>query len=488
MQFFEILLLLITLILLTSLCFFTRQRTLQKIIFCIGLVVLVFHMLIEILRWQMFFAFLIFAISSLLLLKKSNSHVIVRWLGFLIGVLFISTSAFYVLMMPIMNIPEPAGDHLIGSVNYTIRDQSRSERNTEDPNDKRTLFVEVWYPAGSEGGKELPPARTLWEELYNGPSDRVSFFMNYLRGIDTHSYPNLAPATDHGPYPVILFHHGLQMFTAQSTMLMEHLASHGYIVVSIAHPYESIRVILQGKGTVMPEFISSWAKFNEAMTWIEKSSLPVLEAKKTMEKEELIQERASVMLRAIENSEMNKVVSEWEKDSRFVLDELILSRDEELVFRNIVDTSRIGIMGMSVGGAVATEVAKSDKRIKAGMNVDGLQYGSRNKEPLQVPFAMVYSEDGRDLNEFLMLNSQHDYVEYTFTGARHADFTDMALIWPMMRMYGQLGTIPGERMVYLTNKVVLNFWDTYLKNQAMQQIDAPELEINVKLKGKGGGV
>lgn len=485
MQFFEILLLIITLSLLVSLCFLGRHRKLQQIIFYIGLGSLILHMLFEIVRWQMLFSFLIFAISSLFLLKQFSSHLMVRLLGFITGVLFISTSSFYVFLMPIMKLPDPSGKYIVGSANYTITDLSRLENNTEDPNDKRVLFAEVWYPGSLDGLNEVPPVRTLWEELYKGESDRVSFFMNYLKGINTHSYPDIPAKTGDGTFPVILFNHGLQMFTSQSTLLMEHLASNGYIVVSVAHPYESIRVNLQDAGTVMPDFISSRAKFNEALKWIEKSSAPINAAKSATKKKDNREERAQIMLKAIEESEMNNVVSEWEKDNRFILNELISSGDKELVFRKIMDTSRIGIMGMSVGGAAATEVAKSDKRIKAGINVDGLQYGKRNKEPLEVPFAMIYSEDGKGLNEFLMLSSKNDYFEYTFIGSHHADFTDMTMIWPFMRIYGQLGNIPGERMVELSNKVILNFWDAYLKNKPfknLNEIHYPELEMNEKFK------
>lgn len=433
----------------------------------------------------MSFSFLIFAISSLFLLKRSVSHLFFRFLGFVMGILLISTSAFYVLMMPIIKLPKPTGEYIIGSTNYTVTDLSRSEIKTEDPNDKRELFVEVWYPANLDGLEEVPPVRPLWEELYKGKSDRVSFFMNYLKGIDTHSYPDIPPKTDHGTFPVILFNHGLQMFTSQSTLLMEHLASHGYIVVSIAHPYESLRVNLQHAGTVIPEFISSMEKFNEAMEWIKKSSAPVNAAKDSMKTMDTRVERAQIMLKAIEKSEMNNVVSEWEKDNRFILDELISSKHNNFIFRKIMDTSRIGIMGMSIGGAVATEFAKSDERIKAGINVDGLQYGKRNRESLEIPFMMIYSEDGKGLNEFLMMDSNNDFYEFTFTNARHPDFTDMTLIWPFMRVYGQLGNIPGERMVELTNKVILNFWDCYLKNQPFQNLDKnnyPELEKKDKYK------
>jgi hypothetical protein len=266
---------------------------------------------------------------------------------------------------------------------------------------------------------------------------------------------------------------------------MEHLASHGYIVVSIAHPYESLRVNLPNAGTVLPEFITSMEKFREAMTWIEKTSAPILAAKDSMKNIQNREERAQIMLRAVENSDMNTLISKWEKDTHFILNQLVSSSELMLPFQNRMDTSRIGVMGMSVGGALATEYAKADDRIKAGINIDGLQYGTRNKESLNVPFMMIYSEDGRGTNDFLMLNSKDDFYEVTFVNARHADFTDMTLIWPVMRIYGQLGDIPGERMIQLSNDVILNFWDSHLKNKPFRNFekkDYPELEIKIKLK------
>ena len=485
MQFFEILFLLVTILLLLIISFFGKRRKFQIALFQIGLSVLILHTIFEITRWQMTFCYLVFAFMALMLLKRTSSHVFFRILGFTCGLLLTSTSALYAIMMPISEFPIPSGEYNIGSTSYTVTDESSGEIHTNDPDDKRELFVEVWYPANLEEVEDLPDVKPLWQELYTGELDRVSFFMNYLKGIGTNSYPDVPPNVENGPYPVILFNHGLQMFTAQTTFLMEHLASHGYIIVSIAHPYESLRVNLPKAGTVLPEFITSMEKFQEAMAWIEKTSAPILAAKDSMDNIQNREERAQIMLRAIENSEMNQVVSAWEKDNRFILDQLVSSGEKKLAFQNIMDTSRIGIMGMSIGGATATEFSKADDRIKAAINVDGLQYGRRNNEGLEVPFMMIYSKDGMGTNVFLMLDSKDDFHEYTFTNARHADFTDMTLIWPIMRMYGQLGEIPGERMTLLTNKVILNFWDYYLKNQPFQdydKMDYPELEIVVKYK------
>ena len=454
MQFFELLFLLVSILLLTLISFFGEQRKFHIRCFQIGLGTVIFHFIFEIVRWQMAFCFLVFILMALVLLKRSSSHIVLRILGFTSGLILITTSGFYALMMPIIELPAPSGDYKIGTTNYTITDETRREIQTEDPNDIRELFVEVWYPANLEGVEDIPDVKPLWEELYTGDMDRVSFFMNYLQGIDTHSCPDVPPYSDNGTFPVILFNHGLQMFTSQSTLLMEHLASHGYVIVSIAHPYESLRVNLPKAGTVLPEFITSMEKFQEAMIWIEKTSAPIRTARDSMRNVQNKEDRGQIMLRAIENSEMNMVVSEWEKDNRFVLDHLMSSISDKLTFQNIMDTSRIGIMGMSIGGATATEFSKADDRIKAAINIDGLQYGKRNEEALHVPFMMIYSKDGKGTNEFLQSKSQADYHECTIIKARHADFTDMAFIWPIMRMYGQLGDIPAERMGLLTNKVI----------------------------------
>ena len=42
---------------------------------------------------------------------------------------------------------------------------------------------------------------------------------------------------------VIIFSHAMGSFPEQSTLLMEHLASHGYVVFATSHPYASMRVV-----------------------------------------------------------------------------------------------------------------------------------------------------------------------------------------------------------------------------------------------------
>ena len=62
----------------------------------------------------------------------------------------------------------------------------------------------------------------------------------------SHSAPN-APAAP-GRYPVLVFNHGFGSFQKQSTSLLEELASHGYVVLSVGHAAESL-VVQRSDGT-----------------------------------------------------------------------------------------------------------------------------------------------------------------------------------------------------------------------------------------------
>ena len=49
-------------------------------------------------------------------------------------------------------------------------------------------------------------------------------------------------------YPVLIFSHGYEIgFFAQNTVQMEELASHGYVVFSVGHAYES-SIVFDGEG------------------------------------------------------------------------------------------------------------------------------------------------------------------------------------------------------------------------------------------------
>ncbi|MGD0205355.1 MAG: hypothetical protein ABSB57_02800 [Dehalococcoidia bacterium] len=98
------------------------------------------------------------------------------------------------------------GPFAVGVSTLTLVDESRptDANGSYAGANSRTLVTEVWYPA--EGNTKLP-------ELRDAPLDRSG-----------------------APYPLIVFSHGIMENRRQSTFYTQHLASHGYVVISPDYP------------------------------------------------------------------------------------------------------------------------------------------------------------------------------------------------------------------------------------------------------------
>jgi predicted dienelactone hydrolase len=118
-------------------------------------------------------------------------------------------------------------------------DEARGEEMTEDPDDRRELMIRAWYPAiipeGAEPEpflREIEPVHAIFARSLPLPA----FTFSHLTRIPSHSYLDAPIAAGQPPFPVLVFSHGNSFYASQNSLLMEHLASHGYIVFSIDHP------------------------------------------------------------------------------------------------------------------------------------------------------------------------------------------------------------------------------------------------------------
>jgi predicted dienelactone hydrolase len=206
-------------------------------------------------RWQMAPLFLLWAVLSLSLLKRSPAHVVLRAIGAVLGLAVVGVGLVLSLGFPVVELPAPEGPYAVGSTAFTLVDDSRDESGFGAPKDRRELYVRLWYPASARS-QDPPDADrasrplTLWHELYRGEQDLFTRMGGYLAGVDTSSYEDAPLAADIDSVPVILFSHGMLGHAEQNTLLMEHLASHGYLVAAIGHSYLSMRVNLSGGRSV----------------------------------------------------------------------------------------------------------------------------------------------------------------------------------------------------------------------------------------------
>lgn len=95
------------------------------------------------------------------------------------------------LIFPQFSLPKPTGGYVVATTTFTYTDESRIETFTTT-GEKRKVNVEFWYPKGADS-----------------------------------------------TYPLVVFSHGTGGIKISNTSTFMDLASNGYVVCSIDHPYHS---------------------------------------------------------------------------------------------------------------------------------------------------------------------------------------------------------------------------------------------------------
>ena len=449
----------------------------------IGLAVILLSALLGQARWQMAPAYLLFLILLLLLLKRSYSHIALRSIGIAFGALLLAVGVTLSLALPVVRLPAPDGSHVVGSRSFSLLDESRNDAYFNAPGESRELYLQVWYPGTIDDAQPKPSVRTLWEELYRDPRDPFTLLSGYLRGIKTHTYQDIPLWAADTSYPVIVFSHSLGLTAEQNTPLMEHLASHGYVVIGISHTRMTLRVISSQGEAIYPDP----DRLNEAFT--EGAALDPEEFDRRAARTNSAEERADIVFELGERAtKMNEQVAIRVADLRFVLDVIdtpTKGSSELAKLLERVDSDRIGLLGMSLGGATVIDVCKIDARCRAGVNLDGGLFGQYQRQALQTPFLSMISAPNKEFGEHLLVNSTSDYYEVLVEGAGHGDFCDMTFVMPFMKWLGANGPIDAMRAVDIVNAVSLKFFDAYLRDGPKPRFDAQELpELRVTMNGR----
>ena len=276
-------------------------------------------------------------------------------------------------------------------------------------------------------------------------------------------YPNNADKT----YPLVVFSHGAFGFSGSNYSTFAELASNGYVVASIGHTHHAFYTIdTNGKvTTVDTDFINRAAEINAAHD--------------TRHKKEIF-----------------NTTSEWMKlrtdDENFVLDTILSEHENnsaDTLF-SIIDTKKIGLFGHSLGGASSAQIGRVRDDIDAVIVLDGTMLGEEvafensavvlNDAPYPVPLLNIYAEDhyknskelvGDAYNNFHATENAVCAYETVFKNAGHLNFTDLPLFSPMLaRMLG-VGKIDERYCIETMNKIVLEFFNSYLKDAGVPKIE-----------------
>ncbi len=415
-------------------------------------------------RWRRGFgrhgALSIFAVVSVLLVAVSSAHA-----------------------QHTVRLPQPTGPYQIGTTYFALVDETRPEVFTDDPKDHRELLVRCWYPAQPVAGAKPEP---FWGKETKEIGSLLAQFMRLpktafddLALVQSHAYTDAPLAKSKSSYPVLTFSHGyIPGFISQNTAQMEELASHGYVVFSIGHTYETVANIFPD-GRVVPFSQTRFMTFAQGA-----GKANVLVTKYTAATEPT--EKDALIKRIVADwPVLDESLRIWAADVRFVLDELekMNSGKRKSIFARTLDLKRIGIFGMSFGGATAGQVCAVDKRCKAGINLDGLQSGELIDHPMERPFMFMQSEGAGNINRLFFERAKNDAYYVVVKGTKHFNYSDFSMFSPDYQKAGLLGPIDGARMEGIINSYVLAFFDKYLKGKETSLLKGPpsnypEVEFN----------
>lgn len=317
--------------------------------------------------------------------------------------------------VPVPAFPEPSGPHPVGAVTVQWEDPDREETWTDDPADHRTVVARVWYPAapGTAGepalylGRDAAEAEAVARGLAAG-FGLPGFVLSDAAAARARAVNGAPPAA--GPHPVVLFSPGLGGVRAQNTVWAEGLASHGYVVAALDHPYDSAVVVLDDGTRVRGA--------------LEATGDP---------------------------AEDERRAREWEDIRAADLDLALVRLLEEDggPLAGLADPDRVAVAGHSLGGAAALVAAADDPRYHAVVNLDGLPRlpeGGSLPQPLLALVAAAGTGDpegdarySRALDAAFAASARPGYA-LTVPGTAHLGFSDAPfLLPPVPSLTGSLG-------------------------------------------------
>ncbi len=140
----------------------------------------------------------------------------------------------------------PTGPMTVGRLSVHLSDPGRPELHTDDPNDSRSVSLTVWYPAEEGTGVDAaydPDLDVL------GPGLRASGEVSALelRGLSLvrdGAREDAVPLRTRPAFPVVLLSPGGATNVGFYASLAEDLASHGWAVVGVDHPFQSTATLL----------------------------------------------------------------------------------------------------------------------------------------------------------------------------------------------------------------------------------------------------
>lgn len=332
-------------------------------------------------------------------------------------------------------LPAPTGPYAAGEDVLHLTDTSRLDPWMPSAG-FRQLTVSMFYPAHQGTGRPVPYMSLGEAQNFVALRMKPNGFpttVEEIMAMPTNAFTGAKAAP--GKFPLVVLSAGLGDPRGTLTALATELASHGYVVALVGHPYEDSGEQL-ADGSIAP------CLCNQAVT-------PALAA---------------------------KVTAGRGVDVKFVVDQLTKGHAWDL--SHLIDKRSIGMAGHSIGGAAAAAAMQDDPRIQAGVNLDGAFWPA-------IPSGAL---GGRS---FMFFGKQRDHTEgsgdqswndswpsltgykrwFAVSGEGHQSFSDYSILAEDAGLSLPGQDLDGFRSLQITRDYVTAFFDRTLKGMPEPMLD-----------------
>ncbi|MFI6301136.1 alpha/beta hydrolase family protein [Amycolatopsis thailandensis] len=327
---------------------------------------------------------------------------------------------------PRLTLPPPTGSYPVGSTDLHLVDKARQDPWV--PSGPRELMVSMFYPALLPVGPKRPYLSLAEAKMFLTGSGLPDIDPGLLAGLRTSAHVDTPPLP--GKRALVVLSPGFNKPRTTLTGLAEELASKGFVVAVIGHNYESFATGFPDGHVTGCVACGSDSKL-----------LPPVRA----------------------------------ADVSFLLDTLTRASSP---WSRLIDRTRIGMAGHSIGGYSTPTAMVADQRIRAGADMDGRLWSPIPASGIDRPFLLLgreseYTPAGPDTTwkgSWPNLTGWKRWI--SVAAAAHPSFTDVGVLGEQLGLR-EPGVLDGERGMKLTRAYLSAFFDKHLRGARQPLLDGP---------------
>jgi len=248
------------------------------------------------------------------------------------------------------DLSEP-GAYRVGNMSFILEDPDRPLGC--GPGSRR-LVVEAWYPAVDHAGQW--PENHVSDFMLNQLEAAIERFgEDGVNDLPTGSFRDAPVHPGAVSMPILIFSHGFDSNRFQNATMANHLASHGFLVVSPDHTCNAMIAPLPD-GAVFFSFFNVPFSLGERMG-----------------------------------------------DVRFLID--IFTGEPPAMFEGRLDAAKVGIWGHSFGGMTVIETVKTEPRVSAMLQLAAFGFPGV-PEDVDLPSMYLWGKQDKMMHPFAFLHDQ----------------------------------------------------------------------------------